>query len=247
MIDFNSIRFPVEGTVNRIVHFSDTFHQYGFSFVSPYVYDQPAQYKARGAFLIAKYNPFNPDINHPEEIYGHFIAEDDAKKTVVNAKRNLNAKRVRLFDGDDRELGSLEVLTPKNRLFGFKTNYPNRIFDAGGTVVGFAHYQPQRQRKAVYSVAPGFDFDRPLTLDDIRSFETEKKISQRFTYGLQQKELDFKGRLEAMFSPNKKSESILNQVNMPFVAEDYAENLRYLLSVIAFFWTTIIDLPVMES
>lgn len=247
MLDFNTIRFPVEGTVNRIVHFSDTLHQYGFSFVSPYVYDQPAQYKARGAFLIAKYNPFNPDINHPEEIYGYFIAEDDSKKTVVDAKRNLNAKRVRLFDSDDRELGSLEILTPKNRLFGFKTNYPNRIFDADGKAVGFAHFQPQRQRKAVYSITSDSDLDRPLTLQDILSLETEKKISMRFAYGLQQKELDFRSRLEAMFSPNKKSESILNQINMPVVVEDYAENLRYLLSAVAFFWTTIIDLPVMES
>lgn len=247
MIDFNSIRFPVEGTVNRIVHFADTFHQYGFSFVSPYVYDQPQQYKARNAFLIAKFNPFDPDINHPEEIFGYFIADDDSKKAFTDPKRNLNAKRIRLFDGSDQNLGSLEVLTPKNRLFGFKTNFPNRIFDADDNPVGFAHFQPQFHRKAVYSVASGFDFDCPLKIEDIRTLESEKQISQRFTYGLQQKEMDMRSRLEAMFSPNKKSESILNQINMPLLSEDYQENLRYLLSVIAFFWTTIIDLPVMDS
>ena len=70
MIDFNAIRFPVEGTVNRIVHFSDTFHQYAFSFVSPFVYQQPAEYQKKGAgpfslFYVRVIMPLRPGSDPP--------------------------------------------------------------------------------------------------------------------------------------------------------------------------------------
>ena len=81
----------------------------------------------------------------------------------------------------------------------------------------------------------------------MREAEEAGKAELRFSYGLQQKEMDFRSRLEAMFSPSKKSESILNQIDMPVAAADDRENLRYLLAMIAFFWTTVIDLPIFDS
>ncbi len=247
MIDFNAIRFPVEGTVNRIVHFSDTFHQYAFSFVSPFVYHQPEEYQKKGAFLVAKYNPFNPDIDAPEEIYGFFIPEDESRKVLLDKKRNLTARRVHLYSADEEPLGAVEVLYPNHRLFRFVTTYPNRIFDAAGNRIGVAHFQPARHRKCVYSCAKDFDWERSYSFDEMVDAEKAGKVELRFSYGLQQKEMDLRSRLEAMFSPSKKSESILNQIDMPVASTDDRENLRYLLAMIAFFWTTVIDLPIFDS
>ena len=131
MIDFNAIRFPVEGTVNRIVHFSDTFHQYAFSFVSPFVYHQPAEYQKKGAFLVAKYNPFNPDIDAPEEIYRFFIPEDESRKVLLDKKRNLTARRVHLYSADEEPLGAVEVLYPNHRLFSLRNDVSESDFRRG--------------------------------------------------------------------------------------------------------------------
>lgn len=247
MIDFSNIQFPAEGTVTRVAHFSDTAHQYAFSFASPYIYDRPTKYKARNAFLITKQNPFIPDSSDPDEIYGYFIPDGSEIAPRVVRSKNISGRMVRLFDGADQPLGSLEVVTSNNRLFGFNPNYPNRIFDENENVVGFTHYQPKMNRKALYRCGAEFDLERPYRLEDIREFEAAEKIRLMWTYGLEQKALDIKSRLEAMFSPSKKSESILNQIDMKVRSEDDRENLRYLLAMVAYFWTTVIDLPVLEN
>lgn len=247
MIDFSSIHFPAEGTVTRVVHFSDMAHQYAFSFASPYIYDRPTKYKARNAFLITKQNPFNPNSSEPDEIYAYFIQDGNEVAPRVVRSKNISGRMVHLFDGADQPLGSLEVVTSNNRLFGFNPNYPNRIFDENGNVTGFAHYQPKRNQKALYQCGADFDLERPYRLEDIRELEGAEKIRLMWTYGLEQKTLDFKSRLEAMFSPSKKAESILNQIDMKVRSENDRDNLRYLVAMVAYFWTTVIDLPVLDN
>lgn len=246
MLDLRSIRFPVVGTVNKVVHFSDMFHQYAFSFISPFVYDEPATYKARGAFLLAKFNPFNPNPNQPEEIYGYFIPDADSKKRVLNRKLNQAAKTLRFFTGDDTEVGSMEILIPNNHFFKFSPFYPNRIFDLNGNTIAFCHFQPQYARKCVYTFGEGFDLTRELIPTEAIELERSGVLTLQFAYNLRQKEVDFKARLEAMFSPSKKSENIINQIAMGKLNETVEANDLLLLAVVGYFWTTVIDLPITE-
>jgi hypothetical protein len=246
-MDFDSIKFPLAGIVQRQVHFSDEQHHYAFSFASPFIYQEPQKYKEKNAFLIGKFDPFNMTDKGPEEVYAYFVV-DKNKAPYLNRKLNLNQKMITLYNGNDEVLGKMSVLSPRSRLMRFSPQFPNVLYNAEDQPVGFCHFQPKLQRKCVYALTPAFnELTQEVTQDSIRELENIGAIRCIFTYDLLRIETDFRKRLETLFSAEKKSEQVRNRIMMIQKPEDDKKALFYLTAIVAFFWDTMIEFPLAEN
>lgn len=244
---FDQIQFPIEGIVQKQVHFSDVNHNYAFSFTSPFVYEEPVKYKAMNAFLIGKYNPFNQNLHAPEEIYTYFIINPN-KYDYLGGKTNLKQQKIDLFNGSDEKIGSIGVLYPKHRMLRFSTKMPHLVYNREGDPVAFCLYQPKLRRKTIYSFKDVPEFiQREIHDEQVLELEQKGIIKRHFSYELSQRESDWKKKLETYFSADKKSENILNQVLMGQKPENETQFLLMLTGIIAFFWTTVIEYPLGEK
>ncbi len=246
-MNFEDIKFPIEGNVQNLVHFSDSQHNYAFSFASPFMYEQPAELKLKKAFLLGSYNPFYPGTQTPEKIFTYYLTPDKKERNPV---KNLNAdqKNVVFMNGDGLQIGSMNILSPHNRLLKFDGMIPNLIYDAEGNVAGFCHYQPSLRRKCVYSFQPSFEMlNENLQIDKLRENENSGAVKCHFTYEIIHKDSDTKKKLEAMFSAEKKAEMINNRINMIQKPESNERAELFITALVAFFWNTLIDLPLMEK
>ncbi len=244
---FDNIQFPIEGIVQKQVHFSDINHNYVFSFTSPYIYEEPKKYKDMNAFLIGKYNPFNQNHQSPEEIYAYFII-DPKRDDCLNKRYNLKKQMIDLYSGDNEKIGSIGVFFPKHRFLGFSTKIPHVLYNKTGDPVGFSLYQPKLRRKSIFSFRDVPEFLKTEISDDtILELEQKGEIKRHFTYELVQRETDWKKKLETYFSAEKKAENILNQIIMNQKPENEEQFLLMLTGIIAFFWTTVIEYPLNEN
>ena len=246
-MNLEKIKFPIEGNIHSQVHLSEYQHNYAFSYASPYMYEQPADFKEKKAFLIGAYNPFNPSAQLPEQIYAYYLISDD-KGRHPNKKLNADLKKVQFSDGDHNTIGSMDILLPHTRFLKFEGMIPNPIYDAEGQIVGFCHYQPALRRKCVYSFQPAFtQFEENISPDKLREYENSGIVRSHFTYEIIKKESDTKQKLEALFSAEKKADLVKNRISMIQKPESDKQALLFITAIIAFFWTTLIDLPLIEN
>ncbi len=246
-MNLEDIKFPIEGNVQNLVHFSDNQHNYAFSFASPFVYLQPEELKAKKAFLIGSYNPFNPGQQTPEKIFSYYTVSEKKERHPIK-KLNANRKRLTLMNGNHEKIGGLDILSPHNRLFKFDGMLPNLLYDSQENVVGFCHYQPVLRRKCVYSFKPSFDrLNENILINDIRELENSGTIKCHYAYEIIRKDADAKKRLEALFSAEKKAEMVSNRISKIQITDSEEQTLLFLTAIIAFFWDTLIDLPLMEN
>lgn len=246
-MDFETIKFPIAGIVQRQIHFTDELHHYAFSFSSPYVYEEPKKHKDMKAFLIGEYDPFNMSKQTPQKIYSYFTI-DKNKETYLDKKENLDRKVISIFNGDDELIGKLDVLSPHSRFLKFSSQYPNILFDGAGEPVGFCHYQPTLKRKSIYAFQPSFTgLHKEIKQDTIRELENQGVIRCIFSYDLLRTDTNFRTKLETMFSSEKKAESIQNRIMMIQKPESNDRALLYLSGVLAFFWDTMIEFPLNEN
>ncbi len=154
-MNFESIRFPIQGTVQKLVHYLDDTHQYAFSLASPFVYDEPQQYKQRNAFLIGKYNPFDPNSQTPDKIYAAFTL-DKNRTDYPQPKMNLKQQRIQIEKQPGENLGAIDVLFPRTRLLKYSVQVPNIVYDSQAKPVAFCLFQPKLHRKSIFSFKPSF-------------------------------------------------------------------------------------------
>lgn len=246
-MNFEKIQFPLEGNIHSQVHFSDRQHGYAFSFASPYMYEQPADLKQKKAFLLGAYNPFNQDAQVPETIYAYYLVPEK-KLHHPNKKLNANLQTVPLLDGENNPIGSLDILSPHSRFLKFEGKIPNIIRNAEGKPVGFCHYQPELRRKTVYSFQAAFDqLEKKYTPEDLRPFENDSIIRLHFTYEVVRKESSAKQKLESLFSAEKKADLVKNRINMLQKPQNDQQALLFITALVAYFWVTLIDLPLAEN
>ena len=246
-MNFDAIKFPVAGIAQKQIHFTDEIHNYAFSFASPYIYNEPRRYKEKNAFLLGAYNPFNPELQVPEKIYSYFTVSDK-KEPYRDKKLNLNCSKVQIFDESDQEIGHMDVLFPRNRFFKFSVMFPNILYNASGEPVAFCHYQPALRRKCIYSFQSSFDgLYKEIKQEAIRDLENQGIIRCHFTYDLVRRDSDARKMLETIFSSEKKSELIQNRINMIQKPNSDEAALFYLTAMVAFFWNTMIELPLTEN
>lgn len=241
------IKFPIEGNVQSLVHFSDGQHNYAFSFASPFVYQQPEELKEKKAFIIGSYNPFNSGNQTPEKIFSYYTVSEKKERHPLK-KLNANQKRLTMMNGNNEKIGALDILSPHNRLFKFDGMIPNLLYDSNEKLVGFCHYQPMLRKKCVYSFKPSFNrLTERIRIDDIRELENSGVIKCLYAYEIIHKDADAKKRLEAIFSAEKKAEMVSNRISKIQMQESEEQSLLFLTAIIAFFWDTLIDLPLMEN
>lgn len=243
-MNLESIRFPLEGNVQNLVHFSDQYGTYAFTFGSPFCYAEPAELKEKNAFLIGGFNHLKKKSLNAETVYTYYINSIEKKKHP-DPKTRAAIRETKIYRGDGMLLGKIDILLQHGLFRSYKGTHANPVFDADGKMVGFCHYCPENKSKDVYLCGPDFaHLSEPLAKTQIDSFLSEGSIKRILTYDIvESEEADNKDRFIAIFSPSKKSELTNNRLR--YFGCDGDENTQDLLltALFAFFWGTYIDIP----
>ncbi len=243
-MNLESIRFPIEGNVQNLVHFTDVYGTYAFTFGSPFCYTEPAELKSKNAFLLGGFNHMKKKSMNAESVFTYYI-NDTEKRKHPDPRTKAAIRETKIYRGDGTPLGKINILLQHGMFRSYKGTHANPIYDAEGTMIGFCHYSPEDKCKDVFLCKPDFDhFSEPLTKDQIGSFLSEGSIRRVFSYDIvESEEADNKDRFMAIFSPSKKSELTNNRLQ--FFGCDADEDTQDLLltALFAFFWGTYIDIP----
>jgi hypothetical protein len=86
-----------------------------------------------------------------------------------------------------------------------------------------------------------------MQIDKLRENENNGVVKCHFTYEIIRKDCDTKKKLESLFSAEKKAEMINNRINMIQKPESGERAVLFMTALVAFFWNTLIDLPLMEK
>lgn len=241
-----NINFPVEGIVQDFVSFSDNYRVPTFSFASPIRYKGLDDLKEKQAYLIASINPNASGVVKKEEIFSYYIAEKDKSKHPSNSKVNL--QKIILYNDEDQNMGELDLVLPRSHFFKFSGKYPNVVKNSSGEPVAFCYFNPEKLQKSIYTFTSRFTaFTEEIKADKMKELEEQGIVKKIYTYSLVNKDVSMSERMEMFFSPSKKSESILNRISMDNLPESDEAGLLYLTAVMAFFWTTYIDLPMLTN
>ena len=243
-MNLESIRFPLEGNVQNLVHFSDQYGTYVFTFGSPFCYAEPADLKIKNAFLLGAFNHLKKKNLDAESVYTYYINSTEKKKHPDSHTRAA-IRETEIYRGDGTLLGKIDVLLQHGLFRSYKGTHANPVFDAHGEMIGFCHFCPENKSKDVYLCRPDFDhLSEALTKDQIESFLSQGIIRHVLSYDIvESEEADNKDRFMAIFSPSKKSELTNNRLR--YFGCDADEDTQDLLltALFAFFWGTYIDVP----
>lgn len=243
-MNLESIRFPVEGNVQNLVHFTDVYGAYAFTFGSPFCYAEPAELKAKNAFLLGSFNHLKKKSLNAESIISYYINGTEKQKHP-DPRTKAAIRETKIFRGDNAPLGKIEILLQYGIFRSYKGTHANPVYNAEGKMLGFCHYCPENKSKDVYLCDPDFDhLSEPLTGDQIESFLSAGIIRRVFSYDIvESEEADNKDRFMAIFSPSKKSELTNNRIR--YFGCDADEDTQDLLltALFAFFWGTYVDIP----
>ena len=243
-MNLESIRFPIEGNVQNLVHFTDAYGTYAFTFGSPFCYAEPAELKAKNAFLLGSFNYMKKKNLDAESVFTYYINSTE-KKRHPDLRTRAAIRESKIYRGDGTLLGKIDILLQHGLFRGYKGTHANLIYNSEGKMIGFCHYSPENKSKDVYLCSPDFShLSEPLNKDQIESFLAEGSIRRVFSYDIvESEEADNKDRFMAIFSPSKKSELTNNRLR--YFSCDIDENTSDLLltALFAFFWGTYVDVP----
>ena len=243
-MNLESIRFPLEGNVQNLVHFSDQYGTYVFTFGSPFCYAEPADLKAKNAFLLGGFNHLKKKNLDAESVYTYYINGTEKKKHPDSHIRAA-IRETKIYRGDGTLLGKIDILLQHGLFRSYKGTHANPVFDAAGKMIGFCHYSPENKSKDIYLCGPDFDhLSEPLSKNQIESFLSAGTIRRVFSYDIvESEEADNKDRLMAIFSPSKKSELTNNRLRYYGCDADEDTQDLLLTALFAFFWGTFVDVP----
>ena len=243
-MNLESIRFPLEGNVQNLVHFSDPYGAYAFTFGSPFCYTEPVELKEKNAFLLGGFNHLKKKSMNAESVFTYYINNTEKQKHP-DSRTRAAIRETKIYRGDNTLLGKIDILLQHGLFRGYKGTHPNPVYDADDKLIGFCHYCPEDKSKDVYLCRPDFDhLSEPLTKGQIESFLAEGSIRHVLSYDIvESEEADNKDRFMAIFSPSKKSELTNNRLRyFGCVADEDTQDLL-LTALFAFFWGTYIDIP----
>ena len=243
-MNLNDIRFPIEGNVQNLVHFMETNGAYSFTFGSPFCYQEPAELKAKNAFLLASFNHLKKKSLSAESVFTYYINDED-RKNHPDPSIKASVRGSRIFRGDGTPLGRIDVLLQRGLFRRYAGLHANPVYDPNGVLTGFCHYDPAAKSKDAYLCGPSFSrLSEPLNKEMIDSLTAEGSIRHLFSYDIvESEEADNKDRFMAIFSPSKKSELSNNRIRYFGAEEDTEKTELMLTALFAFFWGTYIDIP----
>lgn len=243
-MNLEEIRFPVEGNVQNLVHFMDVNGSYAFTFGSPFCYNEPAELKEKGAFLLAFFNHMKKKNLDAESVFSYFINSPE-KKPHSDPKTKASVRETQIFSGDGTPIGKIGILLQRGLFRKYAGTHPNPVYNSEGALIGFCHYSPENKSKDAYLCSPDFShLSEGLDKEKIDKMVSDGIIRRIFSYDIvESEEVDNKDRFMAIFSPSKKSELTNNRVRA-FDSNADAETKELLLTALfAFFWGTYIDVP----
>ena len=243
-MNLSDIRFPVEGNVQNLVHFMETSGAYAFTFGSPFCYQEPAELKAKNAFLLASFNHLKKKSLSAESVFTYYINEDN-RTNHPDPSVKASVRGSRIFRGDGTPLGRIDVLLQRGLFRRYEGRHPNPVYDRDGVLTGFCHYDPSTKSKNAYLCGPAFTgLSEALNKEKLDALIAEGSIRHLFSYDIvESEEADNKDRFMAIFSPSKKSELTNNRIRAIEPAEDPDKAELMLTALFAFFWGTYIDIP----
>ncbi len=243
-MNLESIRFPIEGNVQNLVHFMDPDGSYTFTFGSPFCYTEPSELKIKKAFLLANFNHLKKKNLNADSVFTYYI-NSEQKTNHPDHRVKASVRETQIFQGDGTLLGKIDILLQRGMFRSYAGTHPNPVYDSAGKLVGFCHFSPEEKSKSVYLCSPYFRYlSEALEKDRIESLIANGEIRRVFTYDIvESEEVDTKDRFMAIFSPSKKSELTNNRIRS-FACEAGEDTKELLLTALfAFFWGTYIDVP----
>jgi len=243
-MNFEAIKFPIEGNVQSLAHFIDTQGTYIFTFGSPFCYTSPADLKEKKAFILGKFNPQKKKKLDAESVYAYFINGED-KKPHPDPRVKASVRESKLYDGEGALLGTIQILLQRGMFRSYQGINANPVYDAEGKLTAFCHYNNENKTKDIYSCSPDFRIpSTPLTNKDITPLLSAGTVHRVFSYDIvESEEADTKDRFFAIFSPEKKSELTNNRVRFYGCEDNDRLKLLLLTALFAFFWGTYVDIP----
>ncbi len=243
-MNISDIRFPVEGNVQNLVHFSDPRGTYVFTFGSPFCYTQPVELKEKKAFLLGSFNHLKKKSLDAESVLSYYTVSEEKRKHNAPAVKAA-VRDAALYKADGSPLGKIEILVQSGIFRKYAGIHPNPVYDPSGKLVAFCLYDPANKCKDIYACGPDFQhLSEPLEKDQIEAYLADGSISRVFSYDIVESEdADSKDRFMAIFSPSKKSELTNNRIRYFGCSGDEDMHELLLTALFAFFWVTYIDIP----
>ena len=240
----SEIAFPIEGNVQTVAHFYDQRGNYVFSFASPFCYNEPAEMKAKNAFLLAGFMNPKKKSSSPEEIFSFFINKEE-KQNHPDGRVKASVRETVLYDGNGEPQGTVDVLLQRGFFRSYAGMHPNPVYDKDRRLIGFCHYNSEEKSKNVYTCDENFShLNESISAAQIKELEAAGAVHRVFSYDIVESEdADNKDRFLSIFFPSKKSELSNNRIRFYGSSLD-DEKLHLLLTALfAFFWGTYIDIP----
>ena len=238
------IRFPIEGNVQNLVHFSDYGGNYVFTFGSPFCYAGPEELKNKKAFILGGFNHLKKKSLDAESVYTYYIPSDEKKKHPDPSVK-ASVRKAEIFGADHTLSGRIEILVQNGVFRKYAGLHPNPVYSPDGTLIAFCRYSPKNKSKDLFTCLPDFaHLSESLTDEQISDFIAEGTISRVFSYDIVEAEdVDQKDRFMSIFSPSKKSELTNNRIRFFGFDGDKKQLDLLLTALFAFFWITYIDIP----